>query len=83
MNRIKRLLKKVDKIVGNIDIQDVINKMKEDKEEEFYLQQNEMKVCYETEEEKYKMTSKNKYNNYEDYNDYEVEEETWTSIKAS
>ena len=83
MNRIKRLLKKVDKIVDNIDIQDVINKMKEDKKEEFYLQQNEMKVCYETEEEKYKMTSKNKYSNYEYYNDYEVEGETWTSIKAS
>lgn len=83
MNRIKRLLKKVDKIVDNIDIQDVINKMKEDKEEEFYLQQNEMKVCYETEEEKYKMTSKNKYNSYEYYNDYEMEEETWTGIKAS
>ncbi len=83
MNRIKRLLKKVDKIVDNIDIQDVINKMKEDKEEEFYLQQNEMKVCYETEEEKYKMTSKNKYNSYEYYNHYEMEEETWTGIKAS
>lgn len=83
MNRIKKLLKKVDKIVDNIDIRDVINRMQEDKEEEFYLQHTEMKVCYEMEEEKYKITSKNKYNNYNNYNDYEVEEETWTSLKAS
>ena len=83
MNRIRRLLKKVDKIVENIDIQDVINKMKEDTEAELHLQQSEMKVCYETDNEKYKINSKNKYNNYECYNDYEVEENSWTSIKAS
>lgn len=83
MDRIKRLLKKVDKIIENIDVQDVINKMQADTEEEFYLQQNEMNVSYKTEDEKYKMTSKNKYKDYECYNDYEVEDEIWTSLRAS
>lgn len=83
MSRIKRLLKKVDKIIENIDIQDVINKMKEDTETELHLQQSEMKVCYQTDNEKYKIASKNKYNNYASYNNYEVEENSWTSIKAS
>lgn len=83
MSRIKRLLRKVDKIIENIDIQDVINKMKEDTETELYLQQSEMKVCYQTDNEKYKIASKNKYNNYASYNNYEVEENSWTSIKAS
>lgn len=52
MDRIKRLLKKVDKIIENIDVQDVINKMQADTEEEFYLQQNEMNVSYKTEDRK-------------------------------
>lgn len=83
MSRIKRLLKKVDKIVENIDIQEVINKIQEDTEEELHLQQSEIKVCYEIDKEKYKVSSINKYNNYECYNNYDVEEESWTSLKAS
>ena len=82
MKRIKKLLKKVNKIVENIDIQDVINKMQLDKEEELCLQQNEIKICYE-DNEKYKISSKNQYNNYEYYNDYDMEEDLWTSSKAS
>lgn len=34
MSRIKRLLKKVDKIVNNINIQDVIDKMQDDIDDE-------------------------------------------------
>lgn len=83
MKRIKRLLKKVDKIVGNIDIQQVINKMQEENEEELRLELSEINVCYEIDKSKYKINSKNKYNNYEYYNNYDVEEEAWTSLKAS
>lgn len=32
---------------------------------------------------KYRVSMKNKYNNYECYNDYDMEEDLWTSIKAS
>ncbi len=32
---------------------------------------------------KYRVSIKNKYNNYECYNDYDMEEDLWTSIKAS
>ena len=32
---------------------------------------------------KYRVSIKNKYNNYEYYNNYDMEEDSWTSLKAS
>lgn len=82
MKKIKKLVKKINKIVENIDIQNVIDKMKTDKEEELCLRQSEVKICYQ-DNEKYKINNKNQYNNYENYNGYELEEDLWTSLKAS
>lgn len=82
MKRVKKLIKKINEIVENIDIQEVIDKMKADEENELSLQQNEIKISYE-ENKRYKISSNNKYNNYEDYNDFDMEEDSWTSLKAS
>lgn len=82
MKRLKRLLNKVNKIVEDLDIQDIINKIESDEEESFYIQLNELNVYYQNNDE-YKMKIKNKYKNYEEYNDYDMEEYSWTSLKAS
>ena len=83
MSRIKRLLKKVDKIVNNINIQDVIDKMQDDIDDELQLQQREMNVYYDINNEKYKIKYKKIYKNYKNYNDYNIGEDLWTSLKAS
>ena len=83
MSRIKRLIKKVDKIVKDINIQDVIDKMQDEIDEELHLQQSEIKIYYDTDNGKYKINTRDSYNNYKIYNDYDVEEGLWTSLKAS
>lgn len=83
MSRIKRLLKKVDKIVNNINIQDVIDKMQDDIDDELQLQQRKMNVYYDINNEKYKINNRKIYNNYKNYNDYNIGEDLWTSLKAS
>ena len=82
MKRVKKLIRKINEIVENIDIQEVIDKMKADEENELSLLQNEIKISYE-ENNRYKISSNNKYNNYEEYNDFDMEEDSWTSLKAS
>ena len=82
MKRVKKLLKKVNKIVENIDIKDVIKKIEEDKEEDFSIEVNEIKVYYK-ENEEYKIRPKNIYKKYNEYNNYDMEVNEWTSIKAS
>ena len=82
MKRVKKLIRKINEIVENIDIQEVIDKMKADEENELSLQQNEIKISYE-ENNRYKISSNNKCNNYEEYNDFDMEEDSWTSLKAS
>lgn len=83
MSRIKRLLKKVDKIVNNINIQDVIDKMQDDIDDELQLQQRKMNVYYDINNEKYKINNRKIYNNYKNYNDYNIGKDLWTSLKAS
>lgn len=56
--------------------------MKADEENELSLLQNEIKISYE-ENNRYKISSNNKCNNYEEYNDFDMEEDSWTSLKAS
>ena len=82
MKRIKKLLKKVDKIVENLDIQEVIQEIQLDEENNYEIQLNEFKIYYKDNDE-YKVTLKNRYKNYEEYNNYEVEGDVWTSIRAS
>ncbi len=82
MKRVKKLIRKINEIVENIDIQEVIDKMKADEENELSLLQNEIKISYE-ENNRYKISSNNKCNNYEEYNDFDMEEDSWTSLKAS
>lgn len=82
MKRIKKLLKKVDKIVENLDIQEVIQEIQLDEENNYEIQLNEFKIYYKDNDE-YKVTLKNRYKNYEEYNNYEVESDVWTSIRAS
>lgn len=82
MKRIKKLLKKVDKIVKNLDIQEVIQEIQLDEENNYEIQLNEFKIYYKDNDE-YKVTLKNRYKNYEEYNNYEVEGDVWTSIRAS
>lgn len=82
MKIIKKLLKKVDKIVENLDIQEVIQEIQLDEENNYEIQLNEFKIYYKDNDE-YKVTLKNRYKNYEEYNNYEVEGDVWTSIRAS
>ena len=82
MKRIKKLLKKVNKIVENLDIQEVIEEIQLDEENNYEIQLNEFKIYYKDNDE-YKVTLKNRYKNYEEYNNYEVEGDVWTSIRAS
>ena len=84
MKKIKKMLKKVDDIVKNIDTEELLKKMELDEKEqqEYELQFDEIKVYYNNNN-KYKTKNEVKYNKYKSYNDYDVEGNEWTSIKAS
>ena len=86
MSRLKKLLRKADKIVENIDTDYLLKKIEEDEkqEQEYELYFDEISAIFNDE------LINNKYINYSsksklyiEYNYYEVGEEKWTSIKAS
>lgn len=76
------MLRKVNKIVKNIDIQEVINKIEKEEEESFYIELREMNIYYKNKNE-YKVNVKNNDRSYKRYHDYNMEENVWTSIRAS
>ena len=84
MNRIKKLLNRLDDIVDNINADELIKRIEIDEKEQqqYAIQFEEIKVYYNNNSE-YITKNKIKYNNYKEYNDYDVEESVWTSIKAS
>lgn len=84
MKRIKKLLKKVNDIVNNIDTNELLERIEidEEQQQEFEVSFNEMKVYYE-DNVQYTVKNKIKYSKYKEYNDYNTEEDIWTSLKAS
>lgn len=84
MNRLKRLMRKIDNIVDNISIEEIEKRIMEDEEEEinFELSTNDYReIDFEEKPVKYNKIIKEKYK-YNEYNEY-LEEMQWTSLKAS
>ena len=85
MKRIKILLKKVNKIVENIDTDELIKSIEldEKEEQEYDIKLNEIKIDFSDNNMQYVLRNKIRYSMYKEYNDYDMEEYIWTSIKAS
>ncbi len=84
MNRLKRLMKKIDSIVDKMTIEEIEERIRIDEKEnvELELCGNDYKtVDFEEKDIKYDMKIKEQCQ-YNEYNEY-MEEKEWTSLKAS
>lgn len=84
MSRLKRLMKKIDNIVDNMTIEEIEERIRIDEEENIDIElcSNDYKeIDFENKNIKYYIEIK-KQCRYSKYNEY-LEEEEWTSLKAS